>query len=147
MNLSSKDECAFSSVFSHKVRSRLHYSYLKSLFQIASRILFYLWARDFGGAFKAPNTIAQTPNMPAPPMAYATSRPAHQYRVQNNSGPQDLPICPKSQLVSTSGNDSKRSWLTPTPVIAQFPTPFSFSSLEATQAVQSSHNRSSRYCQ
>ena len=33
---------------------------------------------DFGGAFNAPKTSAHTPNIPAPPIAYATSRPAHQ---------------------------------------------------------------------
>ena len=47
-----------------------------------------------GGAFNPPNTRAQTPNMPVPPITYATSRPAHQYNVQNSNGLQDCPIGP-----------------------------------------------------
>lgn len=31
-----------------------------------------------GGTFSAPNTIAHTATMPAAPVAYAVSRPAHQ---------------------------------------------------------------------
>lgn len=45
---------------------------------------------DFFGAFRAPKTIAHTPTMPAPPMLYATSRPAHQYNVQKSSGPPSI---------------------------------------------------------
>lgn len=33
---------------------------------------------ELDGALSAPKTKAQTPSMPAPPIAYATSRPAHQ---------------------------------------------------------------------
>ena len=45
------------------------------------------------------------------------------------------------------GYDTKNSWLTPASVVTQFPTPFSFGSLEATQAIHSRHNSSSRHCQ
>ena len=44
-------------------------------------------------------------------------------------------------------HECKRFRLTPTAMITQFPTPFPLGGLEATQAIQSSHNRSSRYCQ
>lgn len=61
----------------------------------------YLWGKDFGGASKVPKTSVQTPSIPAPPIPYATSRPAHQYNVQNSRGPHDLPIWPNHRVLAS----------------------------------------------
>lgn len=97
-----------------------------------------------GGAFNPLRTSAHTPSMPTPPMLYAISLPAHQYKVQNVRGPSALPSCPDRVLVRSSlhGFDYP---LTPTPMIPQFPAPLALRSLKTTQTVQARYDRRGRH--
>lgn len=51
-----------------------------------------------GGTLRPPKTSPQTATIPAAPIAYAVSRPAHQYKVQKIKGPRARPTCPMSML-------------------------------------------------
>jgi hypothetical protein len=60
---------------------------------------FFLTFSVPGGTFKPPKTKPHTATMPAAPIAYAVSRPAHQYKEQKIRGPSARPTWPISWLV------------------------------------------------
>jgi hypothetical protein len=68
--------------------------------------------------------------MPAAPIAYAASRPAHQYNVQNIKGPRARPACPKRMLANNQLSSKTQDEPTKTPVIAQLVSSFASTRFE-----------------